>query len=288
MDPHELRWFSVLLTRYDMIQLPVVPLSDKQSHWISGHYIDEFAQGHIRDLPVRQALGVSIPGAGVGCCISRDRVTAMAQGRGCPFDADSLTEDYEMGLSIHAEGGRLAFVAPVKGAPRVRSHFPATLTLAVRQKARWIAGIALEGWGRAGWRGGVVERWIRMRDRIAPIAALIIAAAYLALVGLFILVVEDALTGRPATDNIVVQGTAVLMIANALLLLWRLAMRFWFTMRLHGVAEGLRAIPRAVTANVIAMMAARRALGYYLRLSRRGVVQWDKTDHVFPAVSSPE
>lgn len=280
VDPDELRWFGALLADHAMIQLPVVPLVDQRSQWISGHYLDEFAQAHSRDLPVRQALGLSIPGAGVGCCIARDSLAKLGAKRGAPFDPSSLTEDYDLGLAIHTMGGRTAFIAPMDGVPMIRSHFPATLDASVRQKARWIAGIALEGWDRAGWRGGLAERWMRMRDRMAPMAAIILLAAYLALAGLLALLALNWVTGRP------VQASAIprlLIAATSILLLWRLALRCFFTAKIHGIGQGLRAIPRAVTANIIAMMAARRAIGHYLRLSRRGVVRWDKTDHIFPA-----
>lgn len=281
VDPQELQWFGGLLADYDMIQLPVVPLADGKSRWISGHYLDEFAQGHMRDLPVRQALGLSIPGAGVGCCIARNQLLALAEGRDGPFDPASLTEDYEMGLSIHAAGGKIAFVSPSPDAPAVRSLFPATLDKAVRQKARWIAGIALEGWDRTGWRGGIAECWIRMCDRLAPIAAVILLAAYLALIGFLFLTLFRVAVGESIT-GFIPDGFEWLIVANSVLLLWRLAMRFHFTSSVQGWREGIRAVPRAVTANIIAMMAARRALGHYLFLSRRGLVRWDKTEHVFP------
>lgn len=75
---------------------------------------------------------------------------------------------------------------------------------------------------------------------------------------------------------------------SALLLLWRLVMRFAFVTRAYGLREGMRAVPRAVVGNVIAVMAARRAVGIYLRMRRDGVVHWDKTAHHFPAAVSAE
>ena len=69
-----------------------------------------------------------------------------------------------------------------------------------------------------------------------------------------------------------------LLAINSALLLWRLAMRFGFVAAAHGWREGIRSLPRTVTANIIAMMAARRALVRYLA----GRSQWDKTAHAFP------
>jgi adsorption protein B len=62
-----------------------------------------------------------------------------------------------------------------------RGHFPADLDGAVRQKARWVGGIALTGWDRLGSSGGIGERWMRMRDRRAPLAAPLLVTGYVAL-----------------------------------------------------------------------------------------------------------
>ena len=67
---------------------------------------------------------------------------------------------------------------------------------------------------------------------------------------------------------------------NAGLLGWRVLMRFWFTTSAYGLGEGLRSIPRLIVGNVIAMLAAARALSIHLR---GGAKRWDKTRHIFPA-----
>ena len=52
-------------------------------------------------------IGAALPLAGVGCAIRRDMIGRIAELRGgAPFDATSLTEDYELGLTIRALGGR--------------------------------------------------------------------------------------------------------------------------------------------------------------------------------------
>ncbi|HEV2867228.1 MAG TPA: glycosyltransferase, partial [Allosphingosinicella sp.] len=68
----ELRVFSSLIESYDLVQLPVLPLLDANSRWVGGHYADEFAEAHGKELVVREALGAAVPSAGVGCAISRD------------------------------------------------------------------------------------------------------------------------------------------------------------------------------------------------------------------------
>lgn len=276
----ELALFDALIERHDLVQLPVVPLVDPGSRFVSGHYLDEFTEAHGKELVVRTALGASLPSAGVGCAISRAALAALAAERGAPFDPESLTEDYELGLRLRMMGRRGAFVRLPAGPGRpvvaTREYFPAALEAAVAQKARWMTGIALAGWDRLGWSGGLAERWMRLRDRQSPIAALVMAAAYLALALWVLLLLAHWLTPWELPPfGPVLNG---LLVLNSVLLLWRLAVRFGFVAAAHGWREGIRSLPRTVTANIVAMMAARRALARYLS----GRSQWDKTAHAFP------
>jgi len=281
----ELRIFDAMIGRFDLVQLPVLPLIDPQSQWVSGHYCDEFAESHGKGLIVREAMGAAVPAAGVGCAFSRDILARIAVEKGgLPFAADSLTEDYELGLRIAEMGGRGTFVSlPAEAGGRpvaIREHFPATFDDAVAQKARWMAGIALDGWDRLGWHGGWAERWMRLRDRRGPLAAVILFAGY---VGLLALAVHYALVwvsgGVRAPLRPLMEA---LLLANSGLVIWRLAMRFGFVTRAYGWRQGLRAVPRAIVANVIAMFAARRAVARYLLTRREGRLVWDKTRHSFP------
>lgn len=280
----ELVLFDGLIERFDLVQLPVLPLIDPRSRWIGGHYADEFAEAHGKELVVREALGAGLPSAGVGCAISRDALVALAAAHGAPFDPESLTEDYELGLRLKALGRSAAFVRTPGGAGgaviSTREYFPATMEAAVAQKARWMGGIALSGWDRLGWRGGLAERWMRARDRQAILAALLLCAAYLALLLWAALFFAERLGGREMLPF--GPALSLLIALNSVLLLWRLAMRFGFVARAYGWREGLRALPRTITGNIIAMMAARRALARYLGRRRTGAAAWDKTAHVFP------
>jgi adsorption protein B len=276
----ELPLFDALIERYDLVQLPVVPLVDHRSRFISGHYLDEFTEAHGQVLVVRTAIGAGLPSAGVGCAISRDALAALAARRGAPFDPDSLTEDYELGLRLHMLGRKATFVRVPAGPGRpviaTREYFPATLDAAVAQKARWMTGIALAGWDRLGWSGGLAERWMRLRDRQSLLAALVLAVAYASLALYVLLLLAAWLT--PWTLPPFGPALTALLAINSALLLWRLAMRFGFVAAAYGWREGIRSLPRTVTANIIAMMAARRALARYLA----GRNQWDKTAHNFP------
>lgn len=281
----ELDLFAMLIGRAGLIQLPVLPLIDQGSRWIAGHYADEFAESHGKEMVVREAVGAALPSAGVACAIRRDALDALAElGGGEPFNPHSLTEDYELGLRLHASGHRAMFVRlPVAGGRDVvatREHFPATLDAAVRQKARWMAGIALTGWDRLGWRGGLAERWMRARDRRGPLSALLILVGYLALL-LWSAAALITMAGGPATAGPGPVLQAVLLV-NFGLLGWRLGVRAFFAGRAYGWREGLRSIPRVFIANAIAILAARRAVGVYLDQHRTGRARWDKTRHRFP------
>jgi len=280
----EIRLFDRMIDRFDMVQLPVVPLLSQRSRWIAGHYADEFAEAHGKHLVLREAIGAAVPSAGVGCCFARAVLGTIARERGgMPFDADSLTEDYEIGLRISERNGRTAFVTMRDEAGELictQEHFPETLSMAIRQKARWMAGISLAGWDRLGWRGSLRERWMRLHDRRASLSALVLFAAYLATLGHGLLMV---LSWTGATEPLrypPLVETALLV--TAFLMLWRLTMRSIWTGRTYGWRQGLLAVPRTLICNVIAMMAARRAVGLYIRQLAGSSVVWEKTRHRFP------
>lgn len=284
VHPLELRIFDRLIDRAAVIQLPVLPLPDPHSRWISGHYCDEFAEAHIKELVVREAVGAAVPLAGVGCAIARKPIAKLAALQdGKPFSGNSMTEDYEVGLRIGALGLKTMFVriparAGDRGIVASRGHFPSSLGAAVRQKARWLGGIALAGWDRLGWSGGFGERWMRMRDRRGPLAALLLLAAYGAAFLWSQIWLAEAL-GAPIHARLDPVLVALLTV-NAWLLAWRVLMRGCFTAYAYGVREGLLSIPRLVVGNVIAMLAAARAVRLHLR---GGATRWDKTRHIFPA-----
>ncbi len=289
----ELRLFDRHMPALAMVQLPVVPFADPASRWVAGHYLDEFAQNHAKDMMVRALLGTPVPSAGVATAIDRTAMERLAAGSDTPFDETSLTEDYEIGHKLHRLGlpGRMVRHRHEGALIATREYFPATLEAAVRQKSRWLTGIALSGWDRLGWDGGPAARWMLLRDRKGLFTAAVAVIAYAAL-GLVVaqlavraLVADSAGTALPPL--LLDSGNAALpafLLFNAALLLWRLLLRFGFTAREHGLAEGLRAIPRAVVANIINALAAWRAVHRYREALLSGErPAWEKTAHRFPA-----
>lgn len=281
VDPAALKLLESGLETAEFVQLPVLPEPQPDSRWIAGHYCEEFAEAHGKAMVVRDALGAALPAAGVGCAFDRATLARLAGMRGGgPFSVECLTEDYELGLRVKALGGRPRFLR-LRGEDgrliATRACFPADLDQSVRQKTRWIHGIALQGWDRLGWSAHPVELWMRMRDRRGPLTAIVLAAAYLLLLLAGLLWLATLLgLGRPwAFDPLI----SLLIAANFAGFVWRAAMRFTFTAREYGWAEGLRAVLRIPVANVIAIIAGRRALFAYVRSLAGVLPQWDKTRH---------
>jgi adsorption protein B len=282
VDPAALGLLDAAIDHADFVQLPVLPEPQRASRFVGSHYCEEFAEAHGQALVVRDALGAALPAAGVGCAFAREmlgRIAADRHGAG-PFSVDSLTEDYELGLKIEEVGGRSWFLRARGEDGRLvatRACFPARIEYAVRQKARWIHGIALQSWDRLGWAGGWAETWMRLRDRRGPLTALVLFSAYVVLVLAAVLWLAGlAGLGRPWEP----EGAVVYLLwANLASFAWRALMRFAFTAREYGAREGLMAILRLPYANIIAILAGRRAFTAYLATLLGAKPRWDKTFH---------
>lgn len=296
----ELRLYASLLPDHDMIQIPVLPLADPRSKWIAGHYMDEFAEAHGKELPLRHALGTPIPSAGVGTALSVPLLRKLAEQRGAPFDADSVTEDYELGWRAGLRGERTIFV-------RARGHdgsliatqayFPDNLAAAIRQKTRWVLGIALQGWDRLSSEEDIWQRpgsgkwqkicahWMLWRDRRSILSAVLLLAGYwggilYAALWLF----HEAHPVDSKSILIFTDAWKTLFAVTTGFVLWRLMMRFYCVWRAYGMGEAILSIPRVFISNSVAIVASHRALIQYILWTRGAPQHWDKTDHRFPDV----
>ncbi len=291
----ELRVFDSLIDRYEVVQLPVLPLVNRGARLVSGHYADEFAESHAKQIIVRTALGAGMPLAGTGCAIAPDVLAMIAQARGGdPFDASSLTEDYELGLRLAELGARGIFARVAADdagtVVAVRAYFPGTMRESIRQKTRWMTGIALAGWDRTGWGRprAFADHWMRMRDRRAPLAVVILAVAYIAIPAwggsllLHWVFGETSPYANPVYPAASWSVAFWLLVANAALLAWRLAIRMLFTGRSYGLREAMWSLPRFLVGNLVSLVAAPRAVILYIGMLRGAAPVWDKTRHDFP------
>ena len=285
VHPCALQAIDAALMMRDFVQLPVRPEPQATSRWVAGHYSDEFAENHAKGMVVRAALGAAIPAAGVGCGFSRGALAALAEqrlvaGEIGPFAPDCLTEDYELGLMMSRQGRGSAFLRLRDDAGQLvatRSYFPRRLDAAVRQKTRWVHGIAFQGWERIGWSLNPVDIWMALRDRRGPLTALVLAAAYL------LLAIDAGLLVLQAFGKAHVLELStplrLMLLASFAGFAWRATLRAVFTAREYGWREGLMSLLRIPIGNIIAIMAGRRALVAYFRSLQDGRVTWDKTVH---------
>ncbi|MEZ9231330.1 glycosyl transferase family protein [Vibrio amylolyticus] len=305
----ELRLFNHLLPSKDLIQLPVYPYTRKWYQMTPGHYADEFAELHGKDVVVREAIAGQVPSAGVGTCFSRRAILRLlVEGDGLPFDVQSLTEDYDIGFRLKQWGMNEIFVRfpivdkellTLKEDARgvslrdgsvvcVREYFPTTYSTAVRQKSRWIIGIVFQGFKNHKWTSDWRVNYFLWRDRRGVISN---TAGFLAMILLFQLVslsiygyfVEGAYNFMSLTAND--RFTQFILSLNAFLLLNRTFQRFYFVSRYYGYFEGCLSILRLVWGNVINFSANVRAIRQVIEQGDPRRVAWDKTTHDFPSIS---
>jgi len=305
------RLFNYLIPRKDMVQLPVLSLERRWCEFTGGHYLDEFAQLHYKDLVVRELLDRSLPAAGVGVAFSRRALAAVAAAnRGEIFSTKSLTEDYDFGFRLKRLGMRQIFVkfeverdvfrsAAESGSRRarrvrelvgVREYFPATLRSAIRQKSRWVIGIAMQGWSHLGWSSDWRTNYMLYRDRKSLITNLATVAGYLVVgVVLSVWVMQWLWPDAYRFPPIVQRGSTLwyMLLINFALLALRVSQRAYCVWRLHGYRQAALSIARIAWANFVNFAATVRAMRLYLRYLRTGrAIAWDKTDHIYPALES--
>ena len=306
---YELKVMNHLIPRKDIVQIAVFPVKAKWWEFTAGHYMDEFAVLHLKDMRTREWMTGIVPSAGVGTAFSRRVIDLACALRGeAPFDREALTEDYELPLSLASHNVKEVFVnSGVKPDRRgahlrkhspafiyanqvqaVRSVFPRTFTSAVRQKSRWVLGIGLQGWEHLGWRGSLWHRFMLFRDRRALIGNLANVLGYVLV--LFTLALWGCLYaafGVASFPNVVPEHSLLwyLIMANFFIMCFQLISRAVATYKIYGFMHAILSVPRAVWGNLINFEATVRALRIYFTAKRQGVtdIPWDKTSHEFPS-----
>ena len=311
ISPMELRLFNYLLPSKDLIQIPVYPYAPEWKGFTAGHYVDEFAENHGKDVIVREALTGQVPSAGVGTCFSRRAIGALLEdGDGIAFDVQSLTEDYDIGFRLKQKGMKCIFARysitdpalTLKQAWRpgmsrafsqvicVREHFPRDWQHAIRQKSRWIVGIVFQGTSNLGWSRKGALNYFLWRDRRGLFAYLLSFLVNLLLVVLLAMWLVTAIA-PDAWHFMSILGDSwilsTLLWLNGLMLLNRLFQRGWFVTRYYGIGEGLLSAPRMMWSNFVNFFANLRALRQVMEMGDSRRVAWDKTTHEFPALAEP-
>jgi len=306
IHPYELPLFNYLLDRMDLIQLPVYSFQRNLSDLVAGSYMDEFAEWHSKDLVVRESVTGIVPCAGVSACFSRSAISMLrAERAGEVFSTSSLTEDYDIAFRLKKLGMREIFVRfPVrftieasnevsqpthveKELPiATREFFPSDFRAAYRQRARWLLGIAFQGWFEHGWGASIGAKYFFLRDRKGLLTAPTAVLAYVMMFGLISLeLLSLALPPqqRPLYWLLNTRTYQALLLINLIFLANRIVQRTYFTTKIYGIRQGLMAGPRMIVSNFLNFFATLRAAYLFAqhRITGKALV-WDKTQHVYP------
>ncbi len=290
IHPDELVRMNRYAADSDMIQTPVLPLPTPALELTHGFYCDDFAESHSKDLVVRQILGGFIPSCGVGTGYTRDAIERLATaGRNRVFEPGCLTEDYENGLRLRLLGCRQLFLplSTVGGTPMAtREYFPRGFRGAVRQRTRWVTGIALQSWRRHGWPGGWRQWYWLWRDRKGLLSSPAGLLANLIFVYGAATWAAAGIAGAEWTLAAAVRDPFVgtLLASNGLLQVIHLAARMLLCGRIYGRRFALAAPFRAVWGNWLNTAATACAVWTYARATlRRQPLVWVKTEHAYPS-----
>jgi len=287
IHPESLRLINWFSRDHEMVQIPVLPLATALAEWTHGLYCDEFAEFQSKDIPVRQQLGGFVPANGVGTGFERSALENLRRSHdGKFFDPDCLTEDYENGFRMHAAGYRQIFVPIHFDASEpvaTREYFPRGWRAAVRQRSRWVAGIALQGWQRHGWRVPARQVYWFWRDRKALVGNLISPLSNFLLLGWL---ANSALSAGHAYrlfDSSIPPGLLPVFLVTTCVSVAQTGVRVHLSARLYGWRFAAAAPLRMFWGNLINFAATAQAIREFLaaRLQRHQLV-WRKTEHIYP------
>jgi adsorption protein B len=230
-------------------------------------------------MAVRPLLGGFVPSSGVGTGYRRDALEKLARSAANKiFEPEALTEDYENGLRLFRLGCAQTFVPLVhpygtKEFVATRELFPQQWRAAMRQRTRWVMGIALQGWERHGWKGKPGEVYWLWRDRKGLLANPLSVVANL----VFIYGLATAIWLRASPLSL-----ELCRITFSIQCL-RIAVRMACVSRVYGVFFSLGVPVRAVYANVLNAAATFNAVGRYaIARAQKRPLKWLKTDHAYP------
>lgn len=295
IHPQSLHAINLYTAEADMVQVPVLPLSTPWRELTHGLYCDDFAESQGKDLGTRVFLGAFLPGCGVGTAIRREAIDALAGGGGdSVFRPGCLTEDYDIGLRLFAQGARQSFVPLhwTRGSlMATREFFPRKLSAAIRQRTRWVTGNALQAWELHGWGAGLrrplVQAWFFWRDRKGLWGNPVSLLCNILLLWGCLSWLASAGAGREwALARHVHPSPALTFILglNLLLLLERLVVRMAVSARIYGWRFASGVPLRLFWGNWINARSAARALFTWTAAKlRRRPLGWLKTEHAYPS-----
>ncbi|HPC28984.1 MAG TPA: glycosyltransferase [Candidatus Ratteibacteria bacterium] len=297
VHPYSFLLYNYLIPRIDAVQLPILPLPTKLSNWVHWTYADEFSENHMKDVMVRERMQGFVPYAGVGTGFSRRFFNYMESIRGVNiFNEDTLTEDYSAARATKDAGLISIFVNLILAddkSPWYRplckreyfisnwAYFPFDFVRAVKQKTRWIVGIAFQEWANTGWHGNLATKENLIKDRKGFITSACNLLGYVVF-GYVIIYLLGRYNIVPFKwEPIFYPGTPLflLIIIATCFMVIRIIQRVVIVTMVYGIVPGLLAIPRLFLVNIINGIASFRALNLFLKTWSQQVLKWDKTEH---------
>ena len=303
IHPLELLLFNYMIRKKDFIQIPVRALERDSMNWVSGIYMDEFAESHGKDLVVRGVLCGIVPSAGVASCFSKKAIKRLAKDNdGIVFNSDSLTEDYDISYRLAKYKIKQIFAdfkidvgfakniySATEKSRKVQSiavaeYFPSKLWTAVRQRTRWNIGIFYQSASRLTWEGGFFNKYYFFRDRKGIVVNFLALPSYLLLFTLVGLSIGYQFFGLPRFDP---NFPLWIFYSNVFFFLFRIFSRVYFTAESYSLKQGLLGIPRIFVANLINFLSTFRATYIYTKSKIQGkAIAWDKTQHEYPSMEA--
>lgn len=309
IHPLSFKVYNFLIPQNAMVQVPIFPLAIGLSdftHWI---YAAEFSEAHTKDMVVREKIGGLVPSAGVGTGFSREAMEALCKVRnGVPFAINTLTEDYSTALQIRLLGMREIFVTQfvyrtvwrkkwllfgpyqhyvVKDYIATRAMFPREYTKSVRQKSRWVLGIAFEEWINTGWSGNFATLYTLLHDRKSLFTHLITGLFFLLIP--FWICYSIFISGRPDYPTLQDQFEQYpwvwqIIVISSYFMFIRIIERMIAVYRIYGLIPAFISAPLILYGNIINLHALLRAYRQFIFEPKNAVgsSKWDKTDHEFP------
>jgi len=290
VHPEALRWINYYAQWNDMVQIPVLALPTPFRELTHGVYCDEFAEFQFRDMPARQFMGGFIPSNGVGTGFSRTAIEKLAlRNANRIFEPRCLTEDYENGfrlrmmncpqvfVPIHRHSG--SFIA-------TREYFPREFKKAVRQRTRWVTGIALQSWELHGLADTLPQLYWFWRDRRSVVGNLIAPLSHLIFLYGALTWIAAALSSLPWGLAAVAgrhQWLLPVCVFTLSLQFFHMCLRACCSAQVYGWKFATGVPLRMLLANWINFLATASAVARFgsAKIRRRPLV-WLKTEHNYP------
>lgn len=277
LHPLSLQLINYHAQNADFLQIPVFSFDLPFHQLVGSTYVDEFSETHTKDLLVRQRLGAPIPSAGVGTALSRKLVLSLLARQGVVFNENVQTEDYLLGLQARELGFRSRFICSYRLVDQkrdfvaTREYFPKTIYSSVRQRGRWILGIALQCPRYLGKSIGWSDWYFRWRDRRGPVNGLILLASVFLLLWLIL------------EPNEFSESLKMWMLLNMIGAAWRLAFKMRAVTLVHNPQAAAFSLIRWPLHCFLGIAAGVRALYLYSKKEFFGrEIVWAKTQHELP------